>query len=272
MTRAFAACLLFAAAALVPSTAVAQQPVPPTVLKGRDVVVLGVEGSDARLVREQCRACSRASAGVFGVVSSQIRSLLQRPTTWRPTPRAPSEHRGGARSVFFFGRRIRVNNRDETPRSGPSMRVQGTWRAGSHRACPALVLPPRWSARHPASAGWQSRVQIEVHTKILDRLQSTRTRWPNPLKPSGSTSSSGPEPAVPEPRTTAARSDPLVGAGRRMLMALGLGFGWCSGTPLRRISHRRSGDGPVAFVLGVGASVSGAGYAVGVLGCQASKE
>jgi hypothetical protein len=106
----------------------------------------------------------------------------------------------------------------------------------------------------------QSRVQTEVHTKILDRLQSNEDLLAYIQSPAGqqfleSGPSARPEPAPRAIGIPANRILWSVQAGV-MLMALGIGFWLVQRNTMAEIAPAFAAMGTVAVVLGVGAVVS----------------
>jgi hypothetical protein len=113
----------------------------------------------------------------------------------------------------------------------------------------------------------QSRVQTEVHTKILDRLQSNEDLLAYIQSPAGqqfleSGPSVSPEPAPRAIGVPANRILWSVQAGV-MLMALGIGFWLVQRNAMTEIAPAFAAMGTVAVVLGIGAVVSaGVAYAM----------
>jgi hypothetical protein len=115
------------------------------------------------------------------------------------------------------------------------------------------ILQRRWTR--------QSRVQTEVHTKILDRLQSNDELLAYIQTPAGQRFlQSGPSPlADAEPRTLSAPFGRIfwsVQAGV-MLVALGIGFWFVQRSAMAEIAPAFNAMGALAAALGIGAIVSG---------------
>ena len=115
------------------------------------------------------------------------------------------------------------------------------------------ILQRRWTR--------QSRVQTEVHTKILDRLQSNDELLAYIQTPAGQRFlQSGPSPlADAEPRTLSVPFGRIfwsVQAGV-MLVALGIGFWFVQRSAMAEIAPAFNAMGALAAALGIGAIVSG---------------
>jgi hypothetical protein len=274
MTRVPAACLLLAAALVWPATASAQPLASPPTLKSREAVLQDLEANDARHVREQLQHLLGEHPPSVRQVFQADPTLLQRPDYMASYPRLAAflkEHPEVARDpAFFFGTSGYGPwfNREETAQERAVGALQETLAGigvfiGALTGLILFATLVRQAIRHRR---WvrQSRVQTEVHTKILDRLQSNEDLLAYIQSPAGQHFlEAGPSPGrEPEPRSIGAPHGRIlwsVQAGM-MLMALGVGFWLVQRNAMAEIAPAFGAMGTVAFVLGVGA-LSSAGLA-----------
>jgi hypothetical protein len=127
----------------------------------------------------------------------------------------------------------------------------------------------------------QSRVQTDVHTKILDRLQSNEELLAYVQTPAGQRFLEGAPPPrqVSEPRAIGAPFGRILWSVQAgvMLAALGIGFWFVQRSVMAEIAPAFYAMGVIAFMLGIGA-VSSAGLSyvlsvrLGLLGARAGSE
>jgi hypothetical protein len=276
MRRASASCLLLAAALAWPSTAAAQLPgVQPPARKGLAQPLEATGASDARLVRDELQQLLGEHSPNVGMVFRADPSLLQREDYLASYPRLAAflkEHPEVARDpAFFFGGPNLGYAWFERERTAQERAIDAVQEAlavtavfiGVLTAMILLAALIRQAVRHRR---WvrQSRVQTEVHTKILDRLQSNEELLAYIQSPAGQQFlESGPSPSRhPDPPAIGAPHGRILWSVQAgvMLMALGIGLWLVQRNVLEEIAPAFGAMGTVAFVLGVGA-ISSAGLA-----------
>ena len=245
--------------------------------------------NDARRVQRELRQLLEEHPGNLRLVLQADPSLIERPDYLAPYPRLQAfikEHPEVARNpAFFFGQPdYPWFSRQETPQDRALEALQEvligsavfTVVIGSLFVLFTLI---RQVAGHRR---WvrQSRVQTEVHTKILDRLQSNEDLLAYIQTPAGQRFlESGPSPQREEPRAIGAPFGRILWSVQAgvMLLALGIGFWLVQRSAMPEIAPAFNAFGTVAAVLGLGAlSSAGLAYMLsarfGLFATPASKE
>jgi hypothetical protein len=287
MGRHFVAALVVAGTCLGPLTAVAQSlQLQPRGGRGQGPVVLtqrglapieSLDASDARRDREELEQLLNEHPPNVRTVLQADPSLLQRDEYLASYPRLGAflkEHPEVARDpTFFFGTidSWRYFEREQTPQERAIGQLQEVL-AGTAMVIVVMTLIivigslVRQAFSHRR---WvkQSRVQTDVHTKILDRLQSNEELLAYIQTPAGQRFLEvGPSPRREvEPRTIGAPYGRILWSLQAgiMLMALGIGLWFVQRNAMVEIAPAFGAMGTVAVVLGVGGIVSaGLAYAL----------
>lgn len=230
--------------------------------------------TDARRVRGELQMLLTAHPPNLRTVLQADPSLLNRPDYLAPYPKVAEflkQHPEVARDPVYFVGRLDgwYDTRDETPAERASRRandmVEGvlTGIAVLTGVMTVLFVLATLVRQALAHRRWlrQSRVQTEVHTKILDRLQSNEELIAYIQTPAGQRFlQSGPSPqADTEVRTMAAPYGRIfwsvqVGV---ILLALGVGLWFVQLTAMAEVAPVFSAMGVIATALGLGAVGSG---------------
>jgi hypothetical protein len=273
MTRSAALALLTLLVAL-PGAGVAQPapraPNPPfvTLIERRDE--RNLEAGDARRVRAEFDELLKQHPNSLRTVLQADPSLLTREDYLTPYPRIAEylkAHPEIARDPRYFIGTLDPYPyyRDRTPTDRAMDTLEGvlaglavlTGLMAALFVFSALIrqviIQRRWSR--------QSKVQTEVHTKILDRLQSNDELLAYIQTPAGQRFlQSGPSPlADVEPRAIAAPFGRIFWSVQIgiVLVALGVGFWFVQRSVMAEIAPAFSAMGVIAAALGIGAIVSG---------------
>jgi hypothetical protein len=266
MTRVFP--LLLAAVLAGPGAAHAQQD---SVVIEKRLIERETAGNpgDARRVQMELRQLLMEHPPNLRIVLQADPSLAERAEYLAPYPRLVAfikQHPEVVRNpTFFFGQPdFGWFGRDVTPQERAVGAMQEVL-AGMGLFIGVLTVVLVLASLIRQAIGhrrWirQSRVQTEVHTKILDRLQSNEDLLAYIQSPAGqqfleSGPSARPEPAPRAIGIPANRILWSVQAGV-MLMALGIGFWLVQRNTMAEIAPAFAAMGTVAVVLGVGAVVS----------------
>src|SRR5215203_2508238 len=272
MTR-FAAALI---AGLLMSAPLAAQAQPQVQISddGQSFIVERGEGNldsgDARRVRAEFQKLLSGHPPALRTVLQADPSLMQRLDYLAPYPRVAEflkQHPEVIRDPQYFVGTADAwwNNRERTPAEQAydtleSMLTGLAVFTGIMTVLFVLATLVRQAINHRR---WtrQSKVQTEVHTKILDRLQSNDELLAYIQTPAGQRFlQSGPSPmAEPEPRTLSAPFGRIfwsvqVGV---VLLALGIGFWFVQRSVMAEIAPVFSSMGVIAAALGIGAICSG---------------
>jgi len=254
----------------LPRPAVAQDP--PFLVEVESGKVL--DSNDARRVRGELQKLLAQHPPNLRTVLQADPSLLNRPDYLAPYRRLlefikhhPEVSRDAA---YFLGRPDEWYQREETEAERKSRRAYDTLQGvlaglAVFTGLMAVVFVLGALVRQAlAQRRWsrQSRVQTEVHTKILDRLQSNDELLAYIQTPAGQRFlQSGPSPVAEAepPRAMAAPFGRIfwsVQAGI-ILLALGIGFWLVQRNVAEEIAPAFSAMGVIAAALGVGAIASG---------------
>ena len=254
----------------LPRLAAAQDP--PFVVEVESGKVL--DSNDARRVRGELQKLLAQHPPNLRTVLQADPSLLNRPDYLAPYPRLSEfikQHPEVSRdAAYFLGRPDEWYQREETEAERKSRRAYDTLQGvlaglAVFTGLMAVVFVLGALVRQAlAQRRWsrQSRVQTEVHTKILDRLQSNDELLAYIQTPAGQRFlQSGPSPVAEAepPRAMAAPFGRIfwsVQAGI-ILLALGIGFWLVQRNVAEEIAPAFSAMGVIAAALGVGAIASG---------------
>jgi len=254
----------------LPRLAAAQDP--PFVVEVESGKVL--DSNDARRVRGELQKLLAQHPPNLRTVLQADPSLLNRPDYLAPYPRLLEfikQHPEVSRdAAYFLGRPDEWYQREETEAERKSRRAYDTLQGvlaglAVFTGLMAVVFVLGALVRQAlAQRRWsrQSRVQTEVHTKILDRLQSNDELLAYIQTPAGQRFlQSGPSPVAEAepPRAMAAPFGRIfwsVQAGI-ILLALGIGFWLVQRNVAEEIAPAFSAMGVIAAALGVGAIASG---------------
>jgi hypothetical protein len=274
MTRTSAGVLLAAVVLAWPSAGAAQ---PQPSIQGQPILIERVQSlqseldaGDARRVRQELDRLLREHPPSVRTVLQADPALAQRDDYLASYPRLAAflkAHPEIARNPsFFFG----ASGYGFYPEQTPQERLVGDMQemlAGAAAVMIALtviIVVGALVRQAFAHRRWvrQSRVQTEVHTKILDRLQSNEELLAYIQTPAGQRFlEAGPSPrGEAEPRAIGAPYGRILWSVQAgvMLMALGIGFWLVQRNALAEIAPVFGAMGTVAFVLGVGAAASAA--------------
>jgi hypothetical protein len=255
----------------LPRVAAAQDP--PFVVEVESGKVL--DSNDARRVRGELQKMLAQHPPNLRTVLQADPSLLNRPDYLAPYPRLVEflkQHPEVSRdAAYFLGRPDEWSfQRDESEAERRSRRAYDTLQGvlaglAVFTGLMTVVFVLGALVRQAlAQRRWsrQSRVQTEVHTKILDRLQSNDELLAYIQTPAGQRFlQSGPSPAADAepPRAMSAPFGRIfwsVQAGI-ILLALGIGFWLVQRNVAAEIAPAFSAMGVIAAALGVGAIASG---------------
>jgi hypothetical protein len=273
MRHSFAAVALAAVVFASPHVAGAQG-------RGREVgaPLLVEQGAlvenDARRVRGELQQLLTQSPPNLRVVLQADPSLLNRPDYLAPYPQVAEflkQHPEITRDpAFFLGQPDAWNRiQDDTPAERASRRAYDTLQGflaglavftGVMALLWVVSMLVRQALNHRRWSR-QSRVQTDVHTKILDRLQSNEDLLAYIQTPAGQRFlQSGPSPlADPEPRSIGAPFGRIISSVQVgvVLLALGIGFWLVQRAVASEIAPAFSAMGVIASALGLGAIGSG---------------
>jgi hypothetical protein len=234
-----------------------------------------LESNDARRVRSELQELLNQHPPNLRTVLQADSSLLNRSDYLAPYPRLAEfikQHPEVSRDPSFFLGTLDEywnNVREETPSDRASRRAYDTLQgflAGLAAFTAGMVTlfvfftlvrgalnHRRWSK--------QSRVQTEVHTKILDRLQSNDELLAYIQTPAGQRFlQSGPSPlSDPEPRSIGAPFGRIISSVQVgvVLLALGLGLWIVQAKVMPEIAPAFNAMGIIVAALGLGAIGSG---------------
>jgi hypothetical protein len=229
-----------------------------------------LDASDARRVRAQLGELLRQHPPSLRTVFQADPTLLQSADYLAPYPRIAEflkQHPEVARDPqFFVGSIGNYWDRNRTPQEQAYEMLEGVLTGlavftGMMTVLFVLATLVRQAINHRRWSR-QSRVQTEVHTKILDRLQSNDELLAYIQTPAGQRFlQSGPSPMA-DPVEPRALSAPLgrifwsvqVGV---VLLALGIGFWFVQRNVMAEIAPVFSSMGVIAAALGIGAICSG---------------
>jgi hypothetical protein len=265
--------VLALAAASLPSAAIAQDPGVAIVVE-RDGRPL--DPGDARRVREELRRLLAQHPPNLRTVLQADPSLLNRPDYLAPYPRVADfikQHPEVARDPgYFLGRPDAWTPfpENETQAERESRRAYDTLQAvlaglavliGLLAVVLTLAALVRAALAHRRWSR-QSRVQTEVHTKILDRLQSNEEVLAYIQTPAGQRflqTGPSPLPDAEPPRAIGAPYSRIFWSVQIgiVLLALGIGLGRVASRVPSEIAGAFNAMGIIASALGVGAIVSG---------------
>jgi hypothetical protein len=269
MTRVFP--LLLAASLTLPAAAFAQLQVPDSE-RNRALEALGQNPSDARRVQMELRRLLNEHPPNLRIVLQADPSLIERADYLAPYPRLAAflkEHPEIARNPsFFFGQTdynwLYARERTAQERATEALQEVLAGMAVFIVAVTLLIVVASLVRQAFGHRRWlrQSRVQTEVHTKILDRLQSNEEVLAYIQTPAGQQFlEAGPSPRrEPEPRAIGAPLGRILWSVQAgvMLLALGIGFWLVQRNALEDLAPVFGAMGTVAVVLGVGAICSSA--------------
>ena len=269
MTRVFIAALLVAATTGLPISASAQQSDSEKYRLEQDARVRALDANDARRTLAELRRLLEEHPPAIRTVLRADPSLLERADYLAPYPRLAAffkQHPEVARDpAFFFGQSdYGFYRRDQTPQEQALETLQGVLAgiAGLTVGLTVLLVIASLVRQAIGHRRWvrQSRVQTEVHTKILDRLQSNEDLLAYIQTPAGQRFLEGaPMPAQePEPRAIGAPFGRILWSVQAgvMLAALGVGFWLVQQNAMAEIAPAFHAMGVLALSLGVGAIVS----------------
>ncbi|HEX5106936.1 MAG TPA: hypothetical protein VFV95_00755 [Vicinamibacterales bacterium] len=266
MTRVFS--LLLAGVLITPAAAFAQVAVQ---IPDSERALEAQSPNDARRVQMELRRLLNEHPPSLRIVLQADPSLIERPDYLAPYPRVAAflkQHPEIARNPgFFFGQSdFGWYARDQTPQERATEALQAIL-AGVAAFTVAMALLFAVASLVRQAFGYrrwlrQSRVQTEVHTKILDRLQSNEELLAYIQTPAGQRFLElGPSPKrEPEPRVLGAPLGRIlwgVQAGV-MLLALGIGFWLVQRNAIEDLAPAFGAMGTLAAVLGAGAICSSA--------------
>jgi hypothetical protein len=255
----------------MPGAAAGQADDGPVLVERENGVPLGP--GDARGLRAEVQRLLNEHPPNLRTVLQADPSLLQRADYLAPYPRLTEflkQHPEVARDPgYFIGRpEAWFNNRDETAAERATREAYDTLQGALAGLAvftgimAVLFVLTTLIKQALAQRRWsrQSRVQTEVHTKILDRLQSNDELIAYIQTPAGQRFlQSGPSPpADTEPRAIAAPVGRIfwsVQAGV-VLVALGIGFFFVQRTVMAEIAPAFNAMGVIATALGIGAICS----------------
>ena len=229
-----------------------------------------LDPADARRVRAQFNELMSQHPPNLRIVFQADPTLLQKADYLAPYPRIAEflkQHPEVARDPqFFVGRSNEYwdyRNRTPAEQAYDTLESMLTGLAiftGMMTVLFVLATLVRQAINHRRWSR-QSKVQTEVHTKILDRLQSNDELLAYIQTPAGQRFlQSGPSPlSDPEPRTLSAPFGRIfwsvqVGV---VLLALGIGFWFVQRNVMAEIAPVFSSMGVIAAALGAGAICSG---------------
>ena len=262
-------------AGLILSSAATAQPVQVQGVERGHVIADAGNPNDARRVQQELRGLLEQHPGNLRIVLQADPTLLERPDYLTPYPRLQAflkEHPEVVRNpTFFFGQPEFFGwyGREETPqdRAIDAMTGMLAGAAAFIVAVGALLVFATLIRQVAAHRRWvrQSRVQTDVHTKILDRLQSNEDLLAYIQTPAGQQfldSGPSPTPQREAPRVLGAPYGRILWSVQAgvMLVALGIGFWFVQRSAMPEIAPAFNALGTVAVVLGVGALAS-AGFA-----------
>jgi hypothetical protein len=269
MTRALIAAFLLAATIGLPATASAQPSDSERYRLEQDARLRGLDANDARRTLAELRRLLDEHPPAIRTVLRADPSLLERPDYLAPYPRLAAflkQHPEVARDpTFFFGRPDydAYDRRDETPQERAINALQAVLAAVAGFTAVIIILLVLASLVRQAIGHrrWlrQSRVQTEVHSKILDRLQSNEDLLAYIQTPAGQRFlESGPSPQEPERRAIGAPFGRILWSVQAgvMLAALGVGFWLVQRNVMAEIAPAFHALGVLALALGVGAILS----------------
>jgi hypothetical protein len=230
-----------------------------------------LDPNDARQVRAEFDELLRQHPPSLRTVFQADPTLMQRADYLAPYPRIAEflkQHPEVARDPqYFVGAGSQFwSSRERTPAEQAYDMLEGVlaglaFFVGVMAVLFVLATLVRQAIAHRRWSR-QSKVQTEVHTKILDRLQSNDELLAYIQTPAGQRFlQSGPSPMadVAEPRTLAAPFGRIfwsvqVGV---ILLALGIGFWFVQRNVMAEIAPVFSSMGVIAVALGIGAICSG---------------
>jgi hypothetical protein len=229
-----------------------------------------LDPTDARRVKAQFDELMRQHPPNLRTVFQADPTLLQRPDYLAPYPRIAEfikQHPEVPRDPQFFVGTVSPYwaNRDRTPAEQAYDMLEGvlTGLAVFTGLMTVLLVLATLVKQAIGHQRWsrQSKVQTEVHSKILDRLQSNDELLAYIQTPAGQRFlQSGPSPmADVEPKTLSAPFGRIfwsvqVGV---VLLALGIGFWFVQRNVMVEIAPVFSSMGVIAAALGIGAICSG---------------
>jgi hypothetical protein len=263
MTRVFP--LLLTAILTVPVAASAQVPLSDSE-RAEALEALGQNPNDARRVQTELRRLLNEHPPSLRIVLQADPSLIDRPDYLAPYPRLAAflkQHPEIARNPgFFLGQSdLGWYFRERTPQERASEALQSVLAGVAAFTVAMAVLFVVGSLVRQAFGyrRWlrQSRVQTEVHTKILDRLQSNEELLAYIQTPAGQRFLElGPSPKrEPEPRAIGAPLGRILWSVQAgvMLLALGIGFWLVQRSAVEELAPAFGAMGTLAAVLGAGA-------------------
>lgn len=229
-----------------------------------------LDASDARRVRAQFDELMRQHPPNLRTVFQADPTLLQKPDYLAPYPRIAEflkQHPEVARDPqFFVGSVNNYWDRNRTPQEQAYDMLESIFTGlavftGMMAVLFVLASLVRQAINHRRWSR-QSKVQTEVHSKILDRLQSNDELLAYIQTPAGQRFlQSGPSPVADamEPRAMSAPFGRIfwsvqVGV---VLLALGIGFWFVQRSVMAEIAPVFSSMGVIAAALGIGAICSG---------------
>jgi hypothetical protein len=244
---------------------------PTLIERGREPL----DANDARRVRGELQRLLTEHPPNLRTVLQADPSLLTKGDYLAPYPRVAEflkAHPEVARDpAFFLGQPDGWNRQfEETPTERASRRAYDTLQGflaglavftGVMAVLWVLFMLVRQALNHRRWSK-QSRVQTEVHTKILDRLQSNEELLAYIQTPAGQRFlQSGPSPlSDPEPKTIGAPFGRIISSVQVgvVLVALGLGFWLVQRAVPSEVAPAFNAMGIIAAALGLGAIGSGA--------------
>ena len=267
MTRVFP--LLLASLLTAPAAALAQVTIQAPLSdseRNEAIEALSQNPNDARRVQTELRRLLNEHPPSLRVVLQADPSLIDRADYLAPYPRLAAflkQHPEIARNPgFFFGQSdYGWYFRERTPQERASEALQAVLAGVAAFTVAMAVLFVVGSLVRQAFGyrRWlrQSRVQTDVHTKILDRLQSNEELLAYIQTPAGQRFLElGPSPKrEPEPRAIGAPLGRILWSVQAgvMLLALGIGFWLVQRNAVEELAPAFGAMGTIAAVLGAGA-------------------
>lgn len=239
--------------------------------RGGVAVERSLDPGDAREVRDQFNELMNQHPPSLRTVFQADPTLMQRADYLTPYPRIAeflTQHPEIARDPQFFVGTISPywNSRNRTPQEQAYEMLEGVLTGlavftGMMTVLLVLATLIRQAISHRRWSR-QSKVQTEVHSKILDRLQSNDELLAYIQTPAGQRFlQSGPSPMADavEPKALSAPFGRIfwsvqVGV---VLLALGIGFWFVQRSVMAEIAPVFSAMGVIAAALGIGAICSG---------------
>ena len=239
--------------------------------RGAVPVERSLDPGDAREVRQNFNELMNEHPPNLRTVFQADPTLMQRADYLEPYPRIAEflkQHPEVARDPQFFVGTVAPywNNRSRSPQEQAYEMLEGVLTGlavftGMMTVLFVLATLIRQAISHRRWSR-QSKVQTEVHSKILDRLQSNEELLAYIQTPAGQRFlQSGPSPMADavEPKALSAPFGRIfwsvqVGV---VLLALGIGFWWVHLGVMAEIAPVFSSMGVIAAALGIGAICSG---------------